>query len=741
MLSEKGKLTIALVSLFLIFQVSTGTAAFAIDKEVDDILDLSLEELLNVEIVTASNKAEILADAPATVIVVTADDIKQRGYSDLVELLSDLPGIDMSITYGDLYFKAYWRGFRKGTTSSFLYMIDGIVMNHLWYNWTDIILATPLSNIRQVEVVYGPASSVYGPNAMMGVINVITRKTAEADGSHAEVRLAAGSFDTRIVDMTAMIQKNDFRLSVTGYLNNGDLDKDSLETYEWTKSKYLTDRRLWGGFLDNPHIAGEASSPRKVRALNLRIMYKTTELGFDYFKVGDMLGTNYAFDKLQIMQKWVEPEWNFFIRNSHSFSKNITATTLIRYRRSDVSNESFQLEAWESRGEPRQLTLGYWQSLNRSWSVCEDIDIRFSDDFSIKTGIKYEEKDLQKAYDLNYGPVMSPQDVIAGEYDFPEAPIGTYRGENRVTWKDQGLYLLGKIQLNRFLKAAKEHKHTLHLGFRVDDNSYYGSQVTLRAGYVGRFGKFGAKFMYGQAIQEPTPRQLYASWAGAGSSAELDPEKSSSAELSLSYTDKNINILVNPFLINIKNSIVNLAGGLDNAGERDIYGVDVHFQSMFSIAEKKVRLWGYYSYIHGEEDKYGLDDSIIGTGNIGDMATHKFHFGATGYITKGLTANIRARYIGKRETVETNPIGEVDSYFTMDFNILCRDFPKKGMGFSFKVKNLFDTSYFHPGLRSASSGNTPGYFEGDNWYGAPAWSNSLLPQPGRSFVFSLLFSI
>ncbi|MBN1961485.1 MAG: TonB-dependent receptor plug domain-containing protein [Deltaproteobacteria bacterium] len=55
----------------------------------------SLEDLLNIEIITASNKAEKSSDAPGTVIIVTADDILNRGYNDLADLLRDLPGIDL----------------------------------------------------------------------------------------------------------------------------------------------------------------------------------------------------------------------------------------------------------------------------------------------------------------------------------------------------------------------------------------------------------------------------------------------------------------------------------------------------------------------------------------------------------------------------------------------------------------------------------------------------------------------
>lgn len=59
-------------------------------------------------------------------------------------------------------------------------MVDGEVFNHLWYNTIDEPLTTlPLTNIQQIEVGFRPASAVYGPNAFMGVINVITSRGGE----------------------------------------------------------------------------------------------------------------------------------------------------------------------------------------------------------------------------------------------------------------------------------------------------------------------------------------------------------------------------------------------------------------------------------------------------------------------------------------------------------------------------------------------------------------------------------
>src|SRR5690242_6739039 len=98
-------------------------------------------------------------------------------------MLDDLPSMDVARSYGETYFKTYWRGYRNVIGSPYLLMIDGVVFNHLYRNDTEIMEAFPLTNVDHIEIVYGPASALYGANAAMGVINVITRKDVRGYGA------------------------------------------------------------------------------------------------------------------------------------------------------------------------------------------------------------------------------------------------------------------------------------------------------------------------------------------------------------------------------------------------------------------------------------------------------------------------------------------------------------------------------------------------------------------------------
>ena len=138
----------------------------------EKLLELSLEELMNIEVVTASKKPQRLSEAPATVRVITAEQIKERGYFTLEEALSDLPGIQFRDIIG---FNSYV--FMRGVPSQnnlIVMMVDGIQINELnsggFYGGGQF----NLSNVKRIEVVYGPASALYGTNAASGIINIIT---------------------------------------------------------------------------------------------------------------------------------------------------------------------------------------------------------------------------------------------------------------------------------------------------------------------------------------------------------------------------------------------------------------------------------------------------------------------------------------------------------------------------------------------------------------------------------------
>jgi len=164
-----------------------------------DLALLPLERLMAMEVVSASKFPQRLTEAPASVTVVTAADIRDYGYRTLADVLRSIRGLYVS--YDRNYSYLGVRGFsRPGDYNTrILLLVDGYRFNDNIYDQASIGSEFPIDVdlIERVEFVPGPGSSVYGSNAFFGVVNVITRRGAdiggaEAAGSLGSHRSAAG---------------------------------------------------------------------------------------------------------------------------------------------------------------------------------------------------------------------------------------------------------------------------------------------------------------------------------------------------------------------------------------------------------------------------------------------------------------------------------------------------------------------------------------------------------------------
>jgi len=159
----------------------------------------ALDQLMNIEVTTitgASKYRQELTDAPASVSVVTSDDIRNGGYRTLAEVLNSVRGF--YTTYNRTYSFVGLRGFSPlgdyGTR--LLVLIDGHRLNDAVYEQAPVGSDFPvdLDLIDRIEIIRGPGSSLYGTNAFLGVINVITRSGVDYKGG--ELSTSGGSFNT-----------------------------------------------------------------------------------------------------------------------------------------------------------------------------------------------------------------------------------------------------------------------------------------------------------------------------------------------------------------------------------------------------------------------------------------------------------------------------------------------------------------------------------------------------------------
>jgi outer membrane receptor protein involved in Fe transport len=198
MIAVKG---IALAAGGLLVAASSTAAADAASRRARcleqrplDVAALSLEELLDVEIVVAATKREQRAEeAPAIVTVVTRDEIRQWGYRSVGEALSHVVGF--YVVDDHIVPNVAVRGVSGGLRAEsgiIKLMIDGhtVAFRSTAGNWLGPELIA-MSAVERIEIVRGPASALYGADAFLGVVNVITRKSGDLAGG--DVVLGAGA--------------------------------------------------------------------------------------------------------------------------------------------------------------------------------------------------------------------------------------------------------------------------------------------------------------------------------------------------------------------------------------------------------------------------------------------------------------------------------------------------------------------------------------------------------------------
>lgn len=150
-----------------------------------DLTELSIEELMQIEVTTVSRKGEALVDAPAAITVIRADDLRRTGARSIVEALRMVPGVHVGHIDANKW-SVGSRGFSDRFNPRLQVMMDGRSVYSPLFSGVDWgTFDTMLEDIDRIEVIRGPGGSVWGANAMTGVINVITKKAKDTTGGLA----------------------------------------------------------------------------------------------------------------------------------------------------------------------------------------------------------------------------------------------------------------------------------------------------------------------------------------------------------------------------------------------------------------------------------------------------------------------------------------------------------------------------------------------------------------------------
>jgi len=158
--------------------------ARAQDKQTD-LTALRIEDLMNIDVTSASKKEQKLSQVPAAIFVITQEDIRRSGATNIPDLLRMAPGLDVAQVTASIWAISA-RGFNGQYANTLLVLIDGRsvytpVFSGVYWD----AQAVPLDSIERIEIIRGPGAAIWGANAVDGVINIITKRAREMTGGLA----------------------------------------------------------------------------------------------------------------------------------------------------------------------------------------------------------------------------------------------------------------------------------------------------------------------------------------------------------------------------------------------------------------------------------------------------------------------------------------------------------------------------------------------------------------------------
>lgn len=669
-------------------------------KKMNTLLDYSLEQLMNMEVVSASVSKQTVTDAPSTILVINSQQIEERGYEELSDALRDVPGVDLIHLNGYVPTLIYFRGMYGADNLRALVMIDGIPENNIAGTLDLGGPAYSLHNVERIEIVYGPSSSVYGANAFGGVINVITKKGDAING--LKFQRGQGNLNTSFEKASYGIKKGAVDLNFSGsmYRTDGPVFKSRGLNYT-------------GSYVENAYSFSTSvgySTGKSKTQLGFRIFRTPMGWGEILCNPNKMLGlpleTNGNKGTMGILSEDFRGEKpgryepysrTYFLQNTYSPNSKWTLFSLLEYRETGLCDKSYVYITVDGKTVYRLPSTHYSNRFGGKTTATYQIN----DLHKISAGVEFYQDNLEEGsrkvnLDTNKY-TANAKFQLTGLYS-------TFAQREYVIWNNFGSFL----QYELSTKWLRETNFTI--GTRYDINSVYGNPISPRIAIINRpSDRFTIKLLYGAAYRAPTITEVieYKTNLGTRNSLanfDLKPEKVKTYELNLVYNPiKELLLQLNAFRNELTDIIVLTTlqtGGYtqnQNIGEAVVNGLEGRIDATIS---KKVSGFVNLTYQTGEQTArlFARPDSTF---NIPNIATWKGNVGITIHVADLFYANVIGNWVGKRSVLGTNPYGPVAGYFVTNCAVTTHKFFNDHFYISLTVKNLFDVKYLDPGIRAA----------------------------------------
>jgi outer membrane cobalamin receptor len=605
--------------------------------------------------------------APAIASVITQDEIRNMGTRNLRDVLTMSPGIGVSRNeFGIFMYEV--RGIRTPLSEKILVMLDGhslnksIITGSALYRIFDDL---PVENIRQIEIIRGPGSALYGANAFVAVINIITRDAADIDG--LELKAGGGSFDTG-------------KINVVGgkIYENGFLASGSLDYFKTDGGNFLIEEDALTGtpYTTTPGYAFMTSEKTDIffKASYKDLAFKGHYLSSqrDGFYIG-MLHALTDDSNDPITNYWAEVSYTPKLTDR----LQTTFKAYIDYYEQDTSAELYP-EGYG--GAFPNGMIGGPKLKNQTIGAELQLDYDLSTNNHLVVGTMYERT---RQYDVK----------SISNFTDPFGPP-----------QDESAFLNWNVDEDRNIRALYvqdewEIRDNLNLtaGVRYDRYSDFGQTTNPRVGLVwGFLENADIKLLHGQAFRAPNFSELYnINNPVVIGNSDLDPEKIKTYEVGTAIRLKRLfTIDLNYFYNDIEDLIVwdtsTTPAIFVNAGSAEVDGVEVI-------------LSGNYSYENYWKLSYTYQDPR--DGDTGASLEYVPNHRATAAINYGLNRYVILHtdilWTGKRPRSAGDTRDDLDSYTTVDLALTVKNFYK-----TFEIQgvihNLFDKDYVDPDTSGAA---------------------------------------
>ncbi len=435
--------------------------------EEQDLFSLSFEDLLDVQVDIASKTNETLSSVPSTMSVFSRKQIQALGVDNAYEVMNFVPG--MQSTRGD-WVGAVPKDHARGVyldSGNVLVMINGERVNESSFGKASVYMPyIPIEVIEKIEFIRGPGSALYGSNAFLGVMNIVTSKERNT------MQLVVG---------------NNGRYGATGQFNSSFSDDAALfASFSYDQK----DGESYPQGVKDPLEAIYLEAGVDYKKLKLRARYNETSLDEFLNLAGYSTQNQHSSDNtfVGIKYNWVNND-KLKLDSSYSYTKhNISSAGLIAAF--DDIPDFFLGPAWQTTDSKFETELSY--QFDNQWQLAAGVE--YAEAKQVKAGVRtnyYDDESMLVIIDPAYY-----QQGIVTVMDFPEfAPL-------KYTFETYSAYGQLKIPYSEAL--------TLFIGARYDDVKDIDSKLSPRlAGVYVINPEHTVKVQYGESFRTPVTNELF----------------------------------------------------------------------------------------------------------------------------------------------------------------------------------------------------------------------------------------